>query len=138
MDDKRLATKRLVEFIEKQSLKRTSVSIAEDIGLDEKTIRNIFRDYINRLEQAVQLETPKLLGIDEIYIIWPRCVICNVHQRTVIDLLPNRNKDTVIRCLYKLPNRQIIRYVCMDMWEPDREAVTAALPQAESSISSTL
>ncbi len=130
MDERRMATKRLVEFIEKQSLKRTFVSISEDIGLNEKTIRNIFRDYINRLEQTVQLETPKLLGIDEIHIIRPRCVICNVHQRTIIDLLPNRNKDTVIRYLFKLPNRQIVRYVCTDMWEPYREAVTAALPQA--------
>lgn len=41
MDEKRKATKRLVDFIEKQSLKRTFVGIAEDIGLDEGTIRNI-------------------------------------------------------------------------------------------------
>jgi hypothetical protein len=38
------------------SLKRTFVSISDDIGLDEKTIRNIFRDYINRLEKTVQFE----------------------------------------------------------------------------------
>jgi transposase-like protein len=44
MDEKRSMTKRLIEYIEKQSLKRTFVSISEDIGLDEKTIRNIFRD----------------------------------------------------------------------------------------------
>ena len=130
MDEKRMATKRLVEFIEKQSLKRTFVSISEDIGLDEKTIRNIFRDYINRLDKTVRFETPKLLGIDEIHIIRPRCVICNVYQRTIIDMLPNRNKDTVIRYLYQLPNRQIVRYVCMDMWEPYRDAVAIALPQA--------
>ena len=123
-------TKRLIDFIEKQSLKRTFVSISEDIGLDEGTIRNIFRDYINRLEETVQRETPKYLGIDEIHIIRPRCVICNIKQRTVIDLLRNRNKETVIRYLYKLPNREIVRYVCMDMWEPYRDAVTAVLPQA--------
>ncbi len=130
MDEKRMATRRLVEHIEKQSLKRMFVSISDDIGLDEKTVRNIFRDYVNRLEKTVQFETPKLLGIDEIHIIRPRCVICNIKQRTLIDLLPNRNKDTVIRYLYKLSDREIVRYVCIDMWEPYREAVTAVLPQA--------
>ena len=130
MDEKRAATKRLIEYIEKQSLKRTFASISDDIGLDEKTIRNIFRDYVNRLEKEVRFETPKLLGIDEIHIIRPRCVICNVQDRTIIDLLPNRNKDTVIRYLYQLPGREIIRYVCMDMWAPYREAVAAILPQA--------
>ena len=131
---KRLATKRLVEFIEKQSLKRTFVSISEDIGLDEKTIRNVFRDYVNRLEKTVRFETPKLLGIDEIHIIRPRCVICNVYQRTIVDMLPNRNKDTVIRYLYQLPNREIVRYVCMDMWEPYRDAVAIALPFLQKSL----
>ncbi len=59
IDEKRMATKRLVEYIEKQSLKRTFVSISDDIGLNEKTIRNIFRDYVNRLEETAQRETPK-------------------------------------------------------------------------------
>ena len=94
MDEKRLVTKRLIDFIEKQSLKRTFVSISDDTGLVEGTIRNIFRDYVNRLEETVQRETPKYLGIDEIHIIRPRCVICNIKQRAIIDLLPNRNKDT--------------------------------------------
>nr|WP_235589073.1 transposase family protein [Tepidibacillus decaturensis] len=42
MDEKRASTKRLVEYIEKQSLSHTLVSIAEEIGIDEKTVRNIF------------------------------------------------------------------------------------------------
>jgi transposase len=49
MDDRRLAIKRLVHYIEKQSLKRTFASIADDTGVDEKTIRNIFWDYANYL-----------------------------------------------------------------------------------------
>ena len=97
MDERRKATKRLIDFIEKQSLKRTFVSVSEDICLDEGTIRNIFRDYVNRLEETARRETPMYLGIDEIHIIRPRCVICNIKQRTIIDLLPNRNKETVIR-----------------------------------------
>lgn len=131
MDDNRFMTKRLVSYIEKQSLKRTFVSLAEELGVDEKTIRSIFRDYINRLEEQVQIETPKWLGIDEIHILSkPRCVITNIEQRTLVDMLTNRNKDTVITYLMNLPNRKQIRYVSMDMWNPYRDAVRQVLPQA--------
>lgn len=131
IDEKRNCTKRLLSYIEKQSIKRTFVSISEDIGLNEKTIRNIFRDYINRLEETMQFETPKWLGIDEIHIInKPRCVFTNIEERTLIDLLQNRNKETVVGYLSRLRNRERIQYVTMDMWQPYKDAVKAVLPRA--------
>ncbi len=130
IDEKRNATKRLVKYIEKQSLKRTFVSIAEDVGLNEKTVRNIFRDYVNQLEREIRFVTPKWLGIDEIHIIKPCCVITNVEDRTIVDLLPNRNKETVIRYLQHLRDRERIQYVTMDMWKPYKEAVQAVIPNA--------
>lgn len=130
-DDKRGCTKRLIEYIEKQSLKRTFANIADEIGLDEKTIRNIFRDYVNRLEKNVHFQTPQWLGIDEIYIIRPRCVITNIQDNTIIDILPDRNKPTVIAYLQSIPDSQRIRYVAMDMWRPYRDAVGLVLPQAQ-------
>lgn len=129
-DDKRGCTIRLIEYIEKQSLSRTFVGLAEEIGLDEKTIRNIFRDYINRLEKNFRVQTPKWLGIDEIHLIKPRCVIANIQDNTIIDILPDRNKPTVIDYLQRLPNRHTVRYVAMDMWQPYRDAVRLVLPQA--------
>ena len=132
MDDRRQATKRLVQFIEKESLRRTFASIAEDTGLDEKTIRNIFRDYINRLEKEMRFETPQWMGIDEIHIIKkPRCVISNIEHQTIVEVLPNRNKPTVINRLQSLPGREKVRYVAIDMWNPYRDAVDAELPQAK-------
>lgn len=69
IDEKRSCTKRLLSYVEKQSLKRTFVSISDDVGMDEKTVRNIFRDYINRLEETLRFETPNWLGIDEIHVL---------------------------------------------------------------------
>jgi len=130
IDEKRNCTKRLLSYVEKQSLKRTFVSISEDVGLNEKTIRNIFRDYINRLEETLRFETPNWLGIDEIHIIKPRCVLTNIEERTLLDVLPNRNKETVVGYLSRLPNKERIQYVTMDMWQPYRDAVRAVLPKA--------
>lgn len=131
MDEKRLATTRLIKYVQKQSLKRTFASISEDVGLDEKTVRNIFRDYVTYLEKTVRFATPEYLGIDEIHIIHPRCVVCNVKDKTIINILQNRNKETVIKYLLELPDRDRIKYVSMDMWQPYRDAVKLVLPQAK-------
>ncbi|MCL2589666.1 MAG: ISL3 family transposase [Betaproteobacteria bacterium] len=128
---KREMTDRLTKWIGSQSLKRTFASIADDTGLDEKTIRNIFRDYINELETQFRFETPKWMGIDEIHIInKPRCVISNIQDNTIVDLLCNRNKETVVKYLFMLLNRERVQYVAMDMWTPYRDAVQAVLPDA--------
>lgn len=111
---------------------RTFTSLADETGVVEGTIRNIFRDYINELEQTIRFETPKWMGIDEIHIInKPRCVVSNIQNNTIVELLPNRNKDTVVRFLHHLEGKECIQYVAMDMWTPYRDAVRAVIPQAD-------
>lgn len=127
---KREMTDRLARWIGQQSLKRTFASIADDTGLDEKTIRNIFRDYINELEAEFRFETPKWMGIDEIHLIRPRCVISNIRNNTIVNMLPNRDKKTVMNYLYNLEGKSEVQYVAMDMWTPYRDAVQAVIPDA--------
>lgn len=132
MDDKRLATKRLIKYVEKHSLEKTFVSIAEEIGIDEKTIRNIFKDHIEKLNKNTQFATPSWLGIDEIHILKkPRCVISNLEHKTVIEILPKRDKETVKNYLSKLPDKQTIKYVSMDMWQPYKDAINICFPKAK-------
>lgn len=129
MDEKRSATKRLVGHIEKNSLDKTFVSISAEVGVHEKTVRNIFTEYVEKLESKYKITTPRWLGIDEIHIIKrPRCVISNIEDRTVVNMLSNRNKVTVKQYLAGLPDRDRIEYVCMDMWNPCKEAVNDVLP----------
>jgi len=129
--ENRMMTDRLVKWIGQQALKRTFTSLANETGVVEGTIRNIFRDYINELEQTIRFETPKWMGIDEIHLIKPRGVIANIQNNTIVELLPNRNKDTVVRFLHHLEGKECIQYVAMDMWTPYRDAVRAVIPQAD-------
>ncbi len=130
VDDKRLMTRRLVDWIGRQAIKRTFASIAEEVGITEFTVRSVFNDYINALEKEIRFEIPKWMGIDEIHLIRPRCVISNIANNTIVDMLHNRNKDTVAKYLSRLPGRDQVRYVAMDMWNPYRDAVEAVLPDA--------
>lgn len=129
MDDHRQATSRLIRFIERQSLTRTFASLAGETGLDEKSVRNIFRDYVNRLEKEVRFETPRWMGIDDIPIIRkPRCVISNIEHQTLVAALPNRNKPSVVKYLLNLPALDTVQHVVMNMWLPYKDAVTSVLP----------
>ena len=129
-DEKRMMTSRLVSWMGQQSIKRPFANVAEDVGVNEITVKNVFRDYVNELEKTFRFETPKWMGIDEIHIIRPRCVISNIKNNTVVDILRDRNKKTVLSYLSQLNGRENVRYVAMDMWNPYKEAVQAVLPQS--------
>lgn len=130
VDEKRSMTVRLVDWIGKQAIKRTFASLAKEVGINESTVRSVFRDYVSGLEQHIRFETPKWMGIDEIHLIRPRGVITNIANNTIVELLPNRNKTTVERYFYGLDGRDRVQYVAMDMWRPYRDATRAVLPQA--------
>lgn len=132
MDDNRSVTKRLIDWIQEASLEKTFTSVAEEIGIDEKTVRNIFNDYVTELEAQTDFCTPKWLGIDEVDLLKNyRCVITDVENKSVIDILRKRNKDTVISYLSKLQDIDKIDLVAMDMWNPYKSAVNSVIPHAK-------
>ncbi len=132
LDEKRRATRRLVQYIEKQATIKTFASVAEDVGVSAVTVKNIFNDHIRNLEKSLAFKTPTILGIDEIHLTRkPRCVITNIEQHTIIEMLPDRHKATVIGYLHNLPDKQNVRLVTMDMWEPYRQAVREVLPHSQ-------
>ena len=78
----------------------------------------------------MRFATPRWLGIDEIHLIKPRCVLTNVEKLTAFDILENRNKQTVATRLARLDHRKSIELVTIDMWRPYRDAAAAVLPEA--------
>jgi transposase len=131
INEKRSMTQRLVNWIGKQAVKRTFSSIAEEVGITEGTVRLVFKDYVSEVEKTIRFETPKWMGIDEIHLIKPRGVITNIQNNTIVELLSNRNKETVIKYLSKLEGKEQIQYVAMDMWAPYRDACKVVIPQAQ-------
>ena len=131
VDGKRRMTERLARWIGPRSLHYTFTSVAEEIGVTEGTIRNVSHDYIQTLEQAHHFETPEWMGIDEIHLLRrPRAVITNLRENTAIELLPNRDKRSILRYLAALEHKDRIHTVAMDMWRPYLDAVLEVLPDA--------
>ncbi|HEX8087401.1 MAG TPA: ISL3 family transposase [Blastocatellia bacterium] len=130
MDEKRVATRRLIEFIRRQAIKRPFLSVSEDVGLDEKTIRNIFADYIEEMDHKVHWDNSEWIGLDEVHVGGAfRCVVTDIKERCLIDLLPNRYFSTLSDAFFNKAIKKV-DVVCMDMHDPYRKAVELWLPGA--------
>lgn len=130
IDEKRLMTSRLVQWIGRAAVKKTFISIAEEVGITEGTVRSIFADFVAEREKEMKFETPKWMGIDEIHLTKPRGVITNIQNNSLVEILKDRNKTTVIDYLSRLPDRRKVELVAMDMWKPYRDAVEEIMPNA--------
>jgi len=129
VDPKRSMTVRLKEWLEKRSLRHPFTHLAEETGVGNSTIRMVFDDYRKDLEGSLRFETPEVLGIDEVHLIrHPRAVFTNIPSCFVFEILPDRNKTTVAQYLSRLPDKERIRCVAIDMWRPYQYAVREALP----------
>ncbi len=132
MDTRRNVTVRLLHYIEENTVEKTFTSLAEEVGLSEATIRRIFHDHFTEKLKHYHPETPRWLGIDEVHLLSNYCcVLTNIGESCILDLLKNRSKATVMNYLCRMPFRNRVEFVCMDMWQPYREAVEFCLPKAK-------
>jgi transposase len=131
VDERSQMTRRLVRYIEEQSVRKTFTAVADEVGVSEKTVRNLFRAYVERLDQTTVFETPEWMGMDEIHLLKkPRAVFTNIKERTIIAVLEKRTKKVVLAHLKGMPDREQVEVVTMDMWNPYYDAVREAMPDA--------
>lgn len=131
IDERRMATKRLTKYIATRSFRHTFTSIALEVGFDEKTIRNVFRDHLATWEEWYKAATPRWLGLDEIHILGDECaVLTNIEAHTLVDVLRDRNQPTIAKWLQNRPDRDTIEVVTMDMYRAYRPIIEDMLPQA--------
>lgn len=131
LDSDHLMTRRLVAYIQRQVMRRPFTHVADEIGVHERTIRNVFRAYVAELDKQHVVRTPAWLGIDELHLAnRARCVFTDVQNRRLVGLEADRNKTTVQRFLSRLPGRDKVEIVTIDMWPAYRDAARGLLSQA--------
>lgn len=122
-------TERCVEYIESQCLRDTFLRVSEHVGCDDKTVRNIAGDYIQRLSSQYKPWLPEWLGIDETQIDGiQRCVITDVGNRRPIDMLPDRDLPTITQWLYQFRDRSTVKGLAIDMWRAYKTAAHTVFP----------
>lgn len=132
LDSNHFMTRRLVDYIQLQSLRRPFTHLAHEVGVDEKTIRLIFNAYVEGLDKRAIVEAPEWLGIDELTLARrPRCIFTDVKQRRLVGLISNRKKPAVNTFLSKLNKRDRVELVTIDMWPSYRDAARDFFPKAD-------
>jgi transposase len=125
IDERRGATRRLVEYIEREAFRptRTILSLSEETGVPESSIRNIFTDRAIQLEAQRVVEPLRWLAIDEVNI--PKkvykqacCVLFDPVKNIPIDILEDNKQDTLARALLSLfgQARHDIEVISIDFW----------------------
>lgn len=126
--DRRM-TRRCVEYIKTQCLRDTFTRLAEHIGCDEKTIRNIAVDHVAELADRFEPYLPNWLGIDETKLDGEmRCILTDVGRNVPIDILPSRDKQAVAAWFHRFKDRSTVLGVATDMWRPYLQVVNMMLP----------
>ena len=133
MDDSRRMTVRCRDCIAQQSLLKPNTHVAEDVGVNEKVIRQIGAEHHAVLiaQHNATIRAPRILGIDELKIGKEmRAIFTDIETSWPIELLPGRSSEAVVNFLGNLPGRKETEVVTIDMWKPYREAVAYTMPQA--------
>ncbi|WP_419606683.1 transposase, partial [Thiolapillus sp.] len=131
LDDKRVATRRLVRYIQDRCFGTTFTWLAKEVGLALNTVKGITQDYAAHLEEQVVLETPRLLGLDELYILGkPRAVLVNLEMHSMFDILESRTKAHLTDYFKGLKDKNRIEWVVIDMWKPYELVIGTQLPNA--------
>lgn len=129
MDSKRLATMRMVHYIGQNCLSKTFAELSREVGVDDKTIRHIFDDFVAWLNQSIVFTTPEVLGIHEIKIIGqPRVLLTNAQSLTLIDILPSCSPTELSAYLKSMRDREKVCALAIDMNDVYRRLVTDAFP----------
>lgn len=132
LDERRRATRRLVDAIRERCLGTTFRGLAEQTGLAVNTIKNIAQDLIEELEKRVRYETPVIMGIGEMNLAGgDRCIITNLATNSVFDMLEERTKARMKPFFRELPDREKVEWVCTDMWRLCKESYGPYLPNAQ-------
>ncbi len=130
-------TRRFQQMVYQECLEQTFQHVAKKLGMNWHTVERMFYKKACEQFQCAARQFPQILGVDEIsnkkghkqYLL----VITDLQRNSVIEVLPDRLKETLVKWLYSLSiwARDNICVVSMDQWEPYRQAVKEVLPHAE-------
>lgn len=130
-------TKRLREYLGQRAISTPFSTLQKEYQVSDTTIREAFLERVKSIPTVSQMVTPHVLGIDEICLMdnkyrqkEPWAVIANGDENTVMEMLQDRSKPSIIRLLKSLSCPETVEVVTMDMWSGYRSAAYEVLQNA--------
>lgn len=103
-------------------------------GISSATVERWFQDYLRREDAERQgAPCPRVLGIDEHFFSRKDgyvTTLCDLRKHTIFDVVLGRSEAALEDYLAKLPGKQRVRVVCMDLSSGYRSLVHKHFPKA--------
>jgi transposase len=104
-------------------------------GISGATVERWFQDYLRReLAERKGASCPRVLGIDEHFFSRKAgyvTTLCDLRKHTVFDVVLGRSEGALADYLARLPGKERVRVVCMDLSSTYRALVRRHFPQAK-------
>lgn len=130
----RQMTTRCIEYVAHQSIAKTFSDVAREVGVSEKTVRNVCAARFPVMLASLPKPTPfTMLGIDELMLDGKmRAIFMDVGRRQVLDIVEGHQKWQIARWISRLPAdyREMVCVVTIDMAVAYRDVAKALLPNA--------
>ena len=123
-------TNRLVDWIVKEAPTKTFAQLGRETGAVEGTMRKIYNGHVTQELRKRPFVTPRVLGIDEIYLRTVHGVFTNIEEGLLLDIIPS-NKQADVELFFATLDRDKVEFVTMDMCTSYRGAVQAMFPMAK-------
>jgi len=108
--------------------------LGEREGISSATVERWFQDYLRREDAERQgAPCPRVLGIDEHFFSRKdgyATTFCDLRRHKIFDVVLGRSEAALEEYLAKLPGKQRVRVVCMDLASGYRALVHKHFPQA--------
>ena len=124
-------TKRLKEKIQHDAFELEFADVAKAYGIPAMTVGRFFREKAEEYWATYEMEMPEVLGIDEVHLkkhYYGVLVNVNKAYGDVIDLSPERSKESIKATIASFAHPERLKMVTIDMWRPYRDAVRDLFP----------
>lgn len=130
-----MLTQRLVRWIGESGVKRSFVSIASEVGLNEKTVRAVFGEYTRGLSNRVQINAgPSMALLGQIIMGSKRYVIVNTGSRMITELVEEPTLSGLTKTLGALGKPETVERLGIGFDALALDAIRNTLPHAHTFI----
>ncbi len=127
-------TKRFTRYIFELCNLMTVTDVAKHLHLSWDQVKRIDKSELKKLHENPNYKVLRILCVDEIsqrkhhdYL----TIIANYLTGEVLDVVKNRDCESLIKFLKKLPDKNRIEAVSLDMWDPYIKAIKEQCPKTQ-------
>lgn len=126
-------TLRLRRYIARQSMLPdiSFTALAKEVGRSVRSIREVFNKHVEHLEAIRGIETPRVMGMDGVYVAKQETlIVTDIERKRVVMLRPSVKERAAEAALREMPNLDRVEEVVADMAGGLDRVQKAVIPKA--------